>query len=125
VVIHVDNCYVIGSEENIDQLVAQLAETGLKVKVEKETKDYLGCEIIISIANNQAWLGQLFIGNKMLTRFMDVIGTSKIQYKTLSRDPRFQYHLSSTTGRRDFPRRLEVVLFRCWYDIISHQVFKT
>jgi transcription antitermination factor NusA-like protein len=79
VVIHVDNCYVIGREENMDKLVEQLTEVGLKVKVEKETKDYLGCEIIMSKENTQAWLGQPFIVKKMLTRFSDVIGTSKLQ----------------------------------------------
>jgi hypothetical protein len=32
--------------------------------------------------NTQAWLGQPFIVKKMLTRFMDVMGMLKIQYKT-------------------------------------------
>jgi Reverse transcriptase (RNA-dependent DNA polymerase) len=40
VVIHVDDCYVIGSEENMDKLVEQLTQAGLKVKVEEEAKDY-------------------------------------------------------------------------------------
>jgi Reverse transcriptase (RNA-dependent DNA polymerase) len=82
VVIHVDDCYVIGSEENMDKVVEQLTEAGLKVKVGKETKNYLGCEIIISKDNTQAWLGQPFIVKKMLTRLADVIGMSKLQYKT-------------------------------------------
>jgi CRISPR type IV-associated protein Csf3 len=33
VAIHVGDCYVIGSEENMDKLVEQLTEAGLKVKV--------------------------------------------------------------------------------------------
>jgi hypothetical protein len=82
VAIHVDNCYVISSEENMDKLVEQLTEAGLKVKVEKETTDYLGCDIIMSKDNSQAWLGQPFIVKKMLLRFADVIGMPKIQYKT-------------------------------------------
>jgi Reverse transcriptase (RNA-dependent DNA polymerase) len=63
VVIHVDDCYVTGSEENMDKLVEQLTNAGLKIKVEKETetKDYLGCEICISIDNTQAWLGHLLL----------------------------------------------------------------
>jgi hypothetical protein len=32
--------------------------------------------------NTQAWLGHPFIVKKMITRFADAIGTSKIQYKT-------------------------------------------
>jgi Reverse transcriptase (RNA-dependent DNA polymerase) len=82
VVIHVDNCYVLGSEENMDKLVKQWTEAGLKFKVEKETKDYLGCEIIMSNDNTQAWLGQPFSVKKMLARFAEAIGTSKLQYKT-------------------------------------------
>jgi hypothetical protein len=74
-VIHGDDCYVIGSEENMDKLVEQLTEAGLKVKVEKEGKDYLRGEIIMSKYNTQAWLGQPFIVKKMLTRFADIIGT--------------------------------------------------
>jgi hypothetical protein len=35
VVNHVDDCYVIGSKENMDKLVQQFTEAGLKVKVEK------------------------------------------------------------------------------------------
>jgi hypothetical protein len=35
VVIHAVNCYVVGSEENMDKLVNQLNGAGLKVKVEK------------------------------------------------------------------------------------------
>jgi hypothetical protein len=82
VVIHVDDCYVIGNEDNMDKLVEQLTEAGLKVKVEEETKDYLGCEIIMNHNKTQALLGQPFIVKKMLTRFADVIGTSKLQFKT-------------------------------------------
>jgi hypothetical protein len=45
----------------MDKLVEQLTKAGLKVKVENETKDYLGCEITMSRDNTQAWLGQPFI----------------------------------------------------------------
>jgi hypothetical protein len=117
VVIHVDDCYVIGSEENMDKLVKQLTEAGLKVKVEKETKDYLGCEIIMSKDNTQAWLGKPFIVNKMLTRFAEVIGTSKLQYKTPG-TPSFNIICPVT-------RRPKGVSCRCWYITISDQVFKT
>jgi NAD(P)H-flavin reductase len=114
VLIHVEDCYVIGSEENMDKLVEKLTEAGLKVKVEKETKEYLGCEIIMSKYNTQAWLGQIFIAKKMLTRFADVIGTSKIQYKT-SGTPGFNIRILPVSKEG----RSKGVLCRCWYTIVS------
>jgi hypothetical protein len=55
---------------------------GLKVKVETETKDYLGCEILIDKSGSKAWLGQPFIVKKMLSRFAELIGGSNVKYKT-------------------------------------------
>jgi hypothetical protein len=46
-VIHVDDCYLIGSDASLDDLVAKLEANGLKIKVEMDTKDYLGCEILV------------------------------------------------------------------------------
>jgi hypothetical protein len=42
-VIHVDNCYLIGSDANLDDLVKKLENHGLKIKVEMEMKVYLRC----------------------------------------------------------------------------------
>jgi hypothetical protein len=46
-VILVDNCYLIGSDASLDDLVAKLEANGLKIKIEMDTKDYLGCEILV------------------------------------------------------------------------------
>jgi hypothetical protein len=68
VIVHVDDCYVIGNEKSLKKLVVQNKEHGLLVKVKHETKDYLGCEILI-------WLGRPFIVKKMLNCFKDFINT--------------------------------------------------
>jgi Reverse transcriptase (RNA-dependent DNA polymerase) len=46
-VIHVDYCYLIGSDASLDDLAVKLEANGLKIKVELDTKDYLGCEILV------------------------------------------------------------------------------
>jgi Reverse transcriptase (RNA-dependent DNA polymerase) len=46
VIVHVDDCYVIGNEKSLQELVVRIKEHGLSVKVGHETKDYLGCEIL-------------------------------------------------------------------------------
>jgi hypothetical protein len=40
-VIHVDDCYLIGSNASLDDLIQNLEANGLKIKVELDTKDYL------------------------------------------------------------------------------------
>jgi hypothetical protein len=62
--------------------VAKLEANGLKIKVEFDTEDYLGCEIRVDNEKKRAWLGQPHIVKKMLTRFADITGISKLKYKT-------------------------------------------
>jgi hypothetical protein len=63
-------------------LVTKLEANGLKIKVELDTKDYLGCEILVDKEKKRSGLRQPHIFKKMLTRFADVIGISKLKYKT-------------------------------------------
>jgi hypothetical protein len=51
---------------------------GLLVKVENETKDYLGCEILFDKELTKAWLGKPFLLKKMLNQFKDLIDTSQV-----------------------------------------------
>jgi Reverse transcriptase (RNA-dependent DNA polymerase) len=81
-VIHVDNCYLIGSDASLNDLVMKLEANGLKIKVELDAKDYLGYEILVDKGKKRAWLGQPHIVKKMMTRFADIIGISKLKYKT-------------------------------------------
>jgi Reverse transcriptase (RNA-dependent DNA polymerase) len=81
VIVHVDDCYVIGNEKSLQELVVRIKEHGLSVKVEHETKEYLGCEILFDKEQTKAWLGQPFIVKKMFNRFKDLINTRHI-YRT-------------------------------------------
>jgi hypothetical protein len=60
----------------------KLKENGLNIKVEHDTKDYLGCEILVDEEKECMWLEQPFIIKKMLSRFADIIGVSQLKYKT-------------------------------------------
>jgi hypothetical protein len=78
-VIHVDDCYLIGSDATLDNLIMKLEENGLKIKVKHNTKDYLGCEILADKENQYVWLGQPFIIKQMLSRFADIISVSQLK----------------------------------------------
>jgi Reverse transcriptase (RNA-dependent DNA polymerase) len=56
--IHVDDCYVIGKIDTINQAVKDKESKGLKLNVEYSTKDYLSCEILFNKARTVGWLGQ-------------------------------------------------------------------
>jgi hypothetical protein len=81
-IIHVDDCYLIGSNASLDNHIQNLEASALKIKVELDTKDYLGCEILVDKDQKCAWLGQQFIVKKMLSQFADIIGVSQMKYKT-------------------------------------------
>jgi hypothetical protein len=78
-VIHVDECYLIGSDATLDDLIMKFEENGLKIKVEHVTKDCLDCEILADVEKQCMWLGQPFIIKKMLSRFADIIGVSQLK----------------------------------------------
>jgi Reverse transcriptase (RNA-dependent DNA polymerase) len=82
IVIHVDDGYMIGTKENLALTVKMIESHGFKVKVETETKDYLGCEILIYKSGSKAWLGQPCIVKKMLSCFAERNGGSNVKYKT-------------------------------------------
>jgi NAD(P)H-flavin reductase len=44
-VVHVDDCYVVGKLDSIQQVIRDIEEAGLKLKSEYNTKDYLSCKI--------------------------------------------------------------------------------
>jgi NAD(P)H-flavin reductase len=44
-VVHVDDCYVVGKLDSIQQVIRDIEAAGLKLKSEYNTKDYLSCEI--------------------------------------------------------------------------------
>jgi hypothetical protein len=81
-VIHADDCYLIGSDASLDDLVAKLDANNLLINVELDTKDYLGCELLVDKKKKRAWLGQQHIVKKMLMWFANILGISKMKYKT-------------------------------------------
>jgi hypothetical protein len=82
-VIHVDDCYVIGHKKALLLLVKELSHTGLKVKVSVNALDYLSCNIKIDMVNHQAWIGQTTLLNKVIKRFGPTLNKlGNYQYKT-------------------------------------------
>jgi hypothetical protein len=82
VVIHVDDCYMIGSKQSLEEVVKLIEEKGLKVKVESSTKDYLSCEIIFNSEKTKAWIGQPHLIKKLENKFKDIIGSNQFEYMT-------------------------------------------
>jgi hypothetical protein len=58
IAIYVDDCYVIGHDHMIKQLISDLKSAGLKLKLEEKPSDYLSCEIKFNRDLSKAWLGQ-------------------------------------------------------------------
>jgi hypothetical protein len=54
-VIHVDDCYMIGKVDLINQVVEDIKSKGLKLKVEFNMKDCLSCELLFDKARMVAW----------------------------------------------------------------------
>jgi hypothetical protein len=51
--IYMDDCLVIGTEERIDKLIADLKKNGFNSKVENNLEDYLSCCVIETKNLNQ------------------------------------------------------------------------
>jgi hypothetical protein len=75
--IHVDDCYVIGKVDTINQVVKDIKSKGLKLKVEYNTKDYLCCDE----ARLVAWLGQPHQTKKIKANYEELVKDCQ-QYKT-------------------------------------------
>jgi hypothetical protein len=79
--IHVDDCYVIGKIDTINQAVRDIESKGLKLKVEYNTRDYLGCEILFDKARTVAWLGQPHQTKKIRSNYEELVKDCQ-RYKT-------------------------------------------
>jgi Reverse transcriptase (RNA-dependent DNA polymerase) len=79
--VHVDDCYVIGKIDTINQTVKDIESKGLKLKVEYNTKDYLSCEILFDKVRMVAWLEQPHQMKKIKTNYEELV--KDCQYKTL------------------------------------------
>jgi hypothetical protein len=48
VVVYVDDCYAIGHEPALNDMIKKIQEKGLKIKIEDEMSDYLSCEVLFN-----------------------------------------------------------------------------
>jgi hypothetical protein len=64
-ILHVDDCYVVGSEEGLKYTKQSLEKKGLKLKVEENVTDYLSCQLLFNKTKTMAWLGQPHLLKKM------------------------------------------------------------
>ena len=77
IAVYVDDCYVVGSEESLNQLIVDLQAKGFKLKIEDKPTDYLSCEIIFDENKTCAWLGQPHLIKKMETSFSTLLKSSR------------------------------------------------
>jgi Reverse transcriptase (RNA-dependent DNA polymerase) len=71
--IHVDDCYVIGKIDIINQAVKDIELKRLKLNVEYNTKDSLSCEILFDKARLVAWLGQPHQTKKIKANYEELV----------------------------------------------------
>ena len=82
-IVHIDDCYVIGSRLTIEELVTDLQNTGLKLKVSYNATDYLSCDINVDKINNLASVVQTTLLKKVEHKFGPLIEKMRhYNYKT-------------------------------------------
>jgi YD repeat-containing protein len=69
----VDDCYVIGKADYIQQVVKDIEANGIKLKVEYNTKDYLICEILSDQKEEGEGLGQSHQVKKIASTYEDLV----------------------------------------------------
>jgi hypothetical protein len=80
-VVHVDDCYVIGTKETLSETINNIKSKGLTIKTDFSTKDYLSCEVRFNNDKTKAWFGQ----PHMIKRIRQVFGSlvnNMYSYKT-------------------------------------------
>ena len=82
-VVHIDDCYVVGTKEAVNHLVKQLHHKGLKTKISHDATDYLSCEIKLNKERTRAWIGQPTLINKLMKKFGEKVqDMGNYNYKT-------------------------------------------
>ncbi len=80
-IIHVDDCYVIGDVESIEDVVKDIEKEGLKIKVNYDTSDFLSFEIMFDKEKKKTWIGQTHL-MKMMEQKFNHLAKDKQTYKT-------------------------------------------
>lgn len=77
IAIYVDDCYAIGDEIALNDMITKIQQKGLKIKIENDLSDYLSCEIVSNKLRTKAWLGQPHLSKRLENSFSDFISTKK------------------------------------------------
>jgi hypothetical protein len=79
--VYVDDCLVIGKQDQIDKLIAELVDEGLNFKVTSNLTDYLSCCVIESESKKEMMIVQPSLINNLSNKFEEENRRLKI-YKT-------------------------------------------
>jgi hypothetical protein len=86
--IYIDDCLVIGKENQISMLITDLMNGGLNLKITQNLTDYLSCRVLENQAQNEILILQPHQINNLRDKFEDEV-FGKGTYKTLG-TPRFK-----------------------------------
>ena len=78
---HVDDNWTCGDPEVIEATLKELPSHGFPITVERNTKDYLGCEVAFSKDRKKAWVGQPHIIKKLREMFGEEVKSLQ-RYRT-------------------------------------------
>jgi hypothetical protein len=84
----VDDCLVMGKDEQISKLIADLNVQGFKLKVENNLTDYLSCHVAENEEESEILILQPHLINNLVKKFGDEVQDKRI-YKTPG-SPRFK-----------------------------------
>jgi hypothetical protein len=86
--IYVDNCLVIGKDNQIEKLIVDLKNNGFNLKIEHDLNDYLSCRIIEDAHLKQILILQPHLTSNLEAKFGEEVEGKKV-YKTPG-TPRFK-----------------------------------
>jgi len=72
IVIYVDDCVLVGTEQSIDVATKQIQEH-FTIKIEDELNDYLGCEIKLDLDRKRGWISQPHIIKNLKAKFAEEV----------------------------------------------------
>jgi hypothetical protein len=86
--IYVDNCLVVGKEDQIQEVIQGLKASGFNLKVESSLKDYLSCRVIEDLESKSILILQSHLINNLEAKFGQEVCNKRV-YKTPG-TPRFK-----------------------------------
>jgi Reverse transcriptase (RNA-dependent DNA polymerase) len=70
VIVYVDDCYVVGSDGNLDRFIEEIQKE-FKIKIQDSPTDYLSCELRFDEEKKRAWMGQPHLIKRLEKAFGD------------------------------------------------------